>query len=232
MNSYPYYNPFPKQQNKRHTQHDKVEPHIIVEGRGKVTVKPDLVSMQFGVITEDQSATTAQQQNALQSTQLIRSLIELGIDKNDIETMAYNVFPKYKTVDNESILEGFKVTHQLKITVRNSHMSGEIYDVAFQNGASSAGRLSFELSDPDPYYLQALQAAVNHAIRKAAVIAETIHAQINQAPTKIKELGHPPYRTFSEDQPLMSTTITPTTSILPREISITAEIEAQFDYKN
>ena len=129
----------------------------------------------------------AQEENAVQSKQLLDALKQLGIADKDIETISYTITPQYEYVNDKALLQGYRVEHLYEITVLNVQKAGEVYDIAVSNGANVAKGLRFRISHPIKYYEQALIQALQQAVEKARAIASTYNLNINPVPLSFVE---------------------------------------------
>ena len=129
----------------------------------------------------------AQEENAVQSKQLLDALKQLGIADKDIETISYTITPQYEYVNDKALLQGYRVEHLYEITVLNVQKAGEVYDIAVSNGANVAKGLRFRISHPNKYYEQALIQALQQAVEKARAIASTYNLNINPVPLSFVE---------------------------------------------
>ncbi|MDM5189790.1 SIMPL domain-containing protein [Bacillus sp. DX4.1] len=163
------------------------EATITVQGEGIVKVKPNVVVLTIGVRSDNKNVKQAQEENAIQSRQLLDALKQLGIADKDIETISYTITPQYEHMNEKQLLQGYRVEHLYEITVLNVQKAGEVYDIAVTNGANVAKGLRFRVSHPNAYYQQALLQAVQHAQEKARAIASTYNLNINPVPLSLVE---------------------------------------------
>ena len=159
------------------------EATITVQGEGVVKAKPNVVILTLGIRTDDKNVKQAQEENAVQSKQLLDALKQLGIADKDIETISYTITPQYEYVNDKALPQGYRVEHLYEITVLNVQKAGEVYDIAVSNGANVAKGLRFRVSHPNKYYEQALIQALHQAVEKARAIASTYNLNINPVPS-------------------------------------------------
>ena len=67
------------------------EATITVQGEGVVKAKPNVVILTIGIRTDHKNVKQAQEENAVQSKQLLDALKQLGIADKDIETISYTI---------------------------------------------------------------------------------------------------------------------------------------------
>lgn len=154
---------------------------MTLTGRGQVTTFPDLVVLRLGVMTEGESLQEAQSQNAALSQAVLQGLQQMGI--TDIRTHEYRIDKLFDFVDGARIDRGFSVRNILEIRTEQLDMTGAIIDAAVSNGANIVDLISFEVSEPDLYYQQALNLAILNAIQKAKSI--TVNLGISEDPVLI-----------------------------------------------
>src|SRR5688500_11323256 len=68
---------------------------IRVSGVGEATAKPDLATVNFAVETTGRTAQEAGQQNAALMDRVIRALLAAGVERDDIATSNYSLYPEY-----------------------------------------------------------------------------------------------------------------------------------------
>lgn len=213
------------------TRHNNnINNSIRVTGKGEVTVKPNQSSLLLGVIVDDMKVQNAQQQNAVISNQIIEALKNMGISQEDIETSSYSIDRIVDYQDSQEIFRGYRVSHIFKVIVKDIASVGKVIDVATENGANVVRNVSFEVSDPEPYYVEALQKATLNAKSKAESIAKSLGLTINSVPEWIIEesvqLLRPQY---SMQTAVLRATTTP---IQEGQIKISASVQALFNYIN
>ena len=200
---------------------------MTVTGIGSLSIAPDTVQIQLEVRTENKQLSQAQQENADLMNQVIESLLELGIDREDIQTVAYNISPQYDYIEGQQIFRGYQVINSIDVTIKNIEQAGIIIDTAVRNGVNNVSNIRFTVENEQIPYQEALSLALRNALGKAQTIASTIQVKLNPQPIKIVEtVREEPilYRSFAATE--MSTT----TPIEPGQISIKATVEVQFQY--
>ncbi|HEW93595.1 hypothetical protein DRN87_04495 [Candidatus Geothermarchaeota archaeon] len=151
---------------------------IEVYGVGTIRVEPELAIIILGASTKAEKAIQAIQENAVIINNVTRVLTELGISEEDIETIRYDLYPKYSS--SGEILLGFCVDHMLKIRVRDLDIVGEVIDKAVAAGANRISSITFTVSSDKLATLrdEALKDAVEDARKKAETIADSLGLSI------------------------------------------------------
>ena len=199
-----------------------------VEGIGNVKVQPDIAVVVLGVVTENIQLKLSQEENTVRMTAVIKTLKEMGISSEDIQTQSYNVTPQYDFVEGKQVLRGYRVEHMLEITIRDMNRIGEIIDAAVQNGANQISSVKFTVADPSVYYQQALNAAVDDALAKVRTLGRKLNIEVSQVPVQIVEMG------YEQGTPIVPMIYQAALSAIPIQtglIEISARIEAIFAYR-
>lgn len=198
---------------------------MTVTGTANLLMEPDIVKVQLEVVTEGMELNQAQQENTNIMNQVIQALLRLGIERENIQTTAYNIHPKYDYVDGGQEFRGYEVTHEITVKIEGVNRAGNVIDVAVQNGINRVSNIQFTIENEQAYYQQALRSALEYAYAKAQTLAETMQLGLAPYPIKIIEkINETPitFKTYS--------TMEATTPIEPGQIVITATVEAQFQY--
>ncbi|QST00266.1 SIMPL domain-containing protein [Pontibacillus sp. ALD_SL1] len=202
---------------------------LTVTGIGSVKAEPNVANIKLGVETQDEELTTAQQTNAQTLDQVIDSLIQIGIPKENIQTVDYFIFPQYDYIDGKQQFRGYEVTHLINVTIENLDQTGEVIDTAVANGANRVSNISFTIQDPQSYYQEALASALKNANTKAQTIAQTMNLQIDMTPISIDE-QLPPSQPTPQTMVKAQATGATSTPVEPGQLEITARVETKYQY--
>jgi uncharacterized protein len=144
---------------------------VNVSGTGRVTLTPDIVTMQLGVDIRNADLGAAQREAAETMEGLIAALRSAGIAERDIQTSGYNIWLEYDYNKNPQTVVGYHVGHMVTVTVRDIERAGAIIQTAVENGATAVNGVWFGLSDPAEAVKQARELAVADAREKAEDLA-------------------------------------------------------------
>ncbi|MER2089435.1 MAG: SIMPL domain-containing protein [Sporosarcina sp.] len=200
---------------------------MTVTGIGDLSIEPNSAQVQLAVNTENKNLSEAQQENAYVMNQVIESLLELGISRENIQTTTYSISPQYDYVEGKQVFRGYQVTNAITVKITNIEQVGNVIDVAVQNGVNNVSNIQFTVENEQFHYQQALSLALKNALAKAQTIAATIQLQLDPHPIKIvEEVRAEPvlYRTFSAIE------MTGSTPIEQGQITISATVKVQFQY--
>ncbi|MGP4073570.1 SIMPL domain-containing protein [Piscibacillus sp. B03] len=209
------------------TGYDRHDERVMtVMGEGTVTTEPNMAQVVLGVVTRDESLQVAQRQNADLINQVIRSLMNEGVARQDIQTVDYSIQPQYDYVDGVQQFRGYQVSHILSVTIDEIANVGQVIDAAVEAGVNQVMDIQFSVSHPEVFYQLSITRALEDAVAKAETLAEAMNTEIDLVPVKIIER--------SSDQPTTYQTYTLTetagTQIEPGQLDITARVEAKFHY--
>ncbi|WP_347549983.1 SIMPL domain-containing protein [Pseudalkalibacillus hwajinpoensis] len=190
---------------------------LTVYGSGSVEATPNIATATVGAETTSDSISEAQQKNAEIISQIVSSLIEIGIQSRNIQTLDYRIEEEYRFEDGTKIFVGYKVTHLLNIRIEQVQETGLVLDTAVTAGATTISNIQFQISDPQAYYLKAQRMAIEQANLKASNCAGAFQISLPDVPHQIIEEQSltPSPRAFAE----YSATV-----IQPGQLRISAQI--------
>lgn len=226
-----YYPPYPSPApNPVRNQHDNGKNRVMtVTGVGSVSAQPNVAKINLGVETQDEELTKAQQDNAQTLNKVIDSLVQMGIPREDIQTVDYFIYPQYDYVDGKQEFRGYQVTHTIQVTIKDLSQTGKVIDTAVQNGANRVSNIEFTIDNPQQYYKRALNRALENAVSKAQTIANQMKLNLDPTPTQIVEelpQGTVIPQTFKQAEAVSSAS----TQVEPGQIEITSRVETKFQY--
>ena len=146
---------------------DDAEEGITVTALGSVKAVPDRAEFVFGVTTEGKTADEASAANGARMQDVIDALKSAGIRAEDIRTQSVSVSPRTSPMGKR--LEGFVAENSVAVKVASAR-AGTIVDLAVENGATNTSGPTFDVSDREALYRDALADAVKEARKKAEAI--------------------------------------------------------------
>lgn len=191
-------------------------------GTGIIETKADLAILSIGITTESKSLEEAQEQNDKIYNNILTSVIDYGIPKENISTNDISVTRNYDYSNNTFL--SYKVSHIISITTTDFSKLNDLYSLAIENGANDNITVNFTLANPHYYYNKALKKASQDAINKASLLAKNFNVKYNNIPYKIHENSSSLY---SVTYPV-SGSYSYSPDIAPGLIKVTSEIEATF----
>src|SRR5450830_241980 len=151
-------------------------PTVSVTGTGKVTVKPTIARIDFGVLTSKATASAAQTENDATMSKITAAVKAADIKEEDIQTTGYSLQPRYvwNKTTAKSVLQGYDMNHTMTVTVRNISDAGKTVSLIADNGANTVSGISFEVDDAtlEQTKLAALNLAMASDRKRADVVAK------------------------------------------------------------
>ena len=185
---------------------DRSTDGIWVTGAGRVSVTPDIATLRIGVETSDEAVGDAMSEAAASMQAVVDSLTAAGIDEDDIQTLTFNVSPRYEWNDTlrRSEMVGFTVTNTVRATVRALDTIADVIDGAVQAGGDNArvDGLSFSVDDTEDAEREARELAMEAAREQAGQLASLAGVALG-SPFFVSESGAAPLR---QDTPEMMRT--------------------------
>lgn len=195
---------------------------MILAGHGEMSVAPDTVVIRLGVETTGENLSQIQEDNARISQQIIQAVQRMEI--SDIKTFQYSIDKIFDFIEGRQIDRGYSVRNILEIRTNNLEAAGRIIDASVNAGANIVDLISFDISNREYYYQQALNMAIMNAIQKAKSITMNLGLSSNAVPVKIVENTAMPF------QPVQREFAAATTPIMPGTIKIEANVTVEFVY--
>lgn len=206
---------------------------ITVQGSSSVTAAPTIAYVSIGVTTFNKNAASAQSENAVKMDSVYKTLASLGIKKDKIKTVNYNISPRYDYKNNVATLAGYNVINSIRVTVNDLKKVSDVLDMTVKEGVNQSNSISFGVTDEerDRLCLQALSQAVSNAKEKANTIAAAAGIAISK-PANIIEgssahFVQPNYRAMDMAKMASETAPTP---ISEGELMIEANVTVIYDY--
>ncbi|NCB41164.1 MAG: DUF541 domain-containing protein [Clostridia bacterium] len=161
---------------------------MTVNGSSSITVTPTIAYVTLGVATFNKDVLIAQSSNAEKMDAVYKALSALGIAKEKIKTVSYNISARYDYKDNVSVLAGYDVLNSVQVTVTDLKKVSKVLDMTVKQGINQSNSISFSITDSEreALYLKALASAVTSAKAKASALAAAAGVTIGK-PSQIIE---------------------------------------------
>ena len=154
-------------------------PTISVNGEGFIEVAPNCATISIGVLTQDKDASRAQTANAKTAQAVINSIVNLGIERKNINTSDYNFRPTYRQDENHrNVINGYSVSNSVYVVLDNLDLVGKVIDAALSNGANNIDSLDFGIKNRKKLQDEALLLAIRDAKQRAELVAHELGKSI------------------------------------------------------
>jgi len=160
---------------------------IVVNGEGEAVYTPDLATFTMTVNEEASSVSSAQDAATKKINDVMAFLTASGIDKKDIKTVGYNIYPRYEYRDaritypysqGTRFLAGYNVSQTLGVKIRKLEDVGKIFSGVTGKGVTDLGELNFTIEDRDEQLAKARKEAIEDAKAKAKSLAKDLGVRL------------------------------------------------------
>lgn len=154
---------------------DRSERFISLDAVGVVAAVPDIATIRMGMMTEAPTVQEAQKTNDTTIRNLVEQLTALGIEKKDIKTDQYTVYPVYEFSDSaNATIRGYEVSQQVSVKVRNLDLTSKVVSLAGTVGLNIVSGPEFTIDDKEVYLAEARQQAMDMVLTKAKAIESSL----------------------------------------------------------
>ena len=209
---------------------------IWVSGTGKVTVTPDIATLQLGIESQEASVSEAQARASEAMDKVMVALTDNGVADKDIQTRYFRISQRTRWDDAQQmeVVIGYRVTNQVVAKIRDMENVSTIIDAVVAAGGdyTRINNLSFSVDDPSVYYDEAREKAIADAKDKAQKIAGFAGMKLGE-PTYISESTVSPVYEgmvygLSAPMPVPAPAPAPAPSISPGEIEISVNMQIAY----
>lgn len=138
-----------------------------VTGEGKVSLSPDMATLNAGVTAQGATVKAAQDSLNAAINKVADAVKAVGVDAKDIKTSNYSINPNYNYQFNPQRIVGYTASSNLLIKVKNIDKVNAVIDAATAAGANQVGGVTFDVSDKTKAENEARTLAVADAKAKA-----------------------------------------------------------------
>ena len=205
---------------------------VTVTQRHTETIVPDKASVTVGVLTDASDAFDAQEENRAQVQAVAKSLQNLGVDQNSIQTSGYSITPSYN--DDGTKVTGYQVTASLTVSDLSIAQAGIVLTEAVKAGANTVDGVRFTCSNYDETYQDALQQAVKEARIKAEAMAEAAGETLGGIVSVTEGYQNDAARYNGYSYPMTEASLdkaSGTIDFQPGELDVSAEVTAVYALK-
>ena len=154
-------------------------PTVRVHGEATVSAQPDQAQFDIGVVTQAASVRAAVDQNAAQTSAVMRELRN-RVPENDIKTINFAVNPNYRYPKEgaAATIDGYTANNTVRLILNDVSKIPAVIEAATKSGANSVNRLSFLLKDERPVRAKALATAAMQAEAGAEALAGSLKLKL------------------------------------------------------
>ena len=159
---------------------------INASGVGEVALIPDLAYINLGVRSQAEEVSEAFRQNNEQAQNISQALTQLGVDANDIQTSAFNIYPQQFYGPQGPIgpedqgTTVYVVENTVYVTVRDLQNLSTLLDAVINAGANNINGINFDVSNKAEAEKEARRLAVENAKARAVELAELTGVELGE----------------------------------------------------
>lgn len=157
-----------------------------VTGKGKVSVKPDLIRIRMEIEETEPDYESAVKTSSDATTEVKEALGKLGFEKSDIKTLLYDVqtvYESYQTNDRSwrKRFVGYKYNHKMKFEfpADNEKLGQVLFAIAHCN-TTPEFNIEYTVADPEAAKDELLKNAIEDSMHKAYVLANVAGAKLDE----------------------------------------------------
>lgn len=205
---------------------------LSVNGDGVASAAPDIADLELGVQTIDEDPTVAIVDNTTAMANVIETLTDLDIDKDDVQTRSFNMWVEQVYGPDGPTGEFlYHVVNQILVRVRDLDTTGDVLGAALAAGANNVGGIRFGVEDTQTLEEAARDAAVDNAVAKAEQLAERLGVNVGSVRHVTETSGDFPQETRLEravafDSGGASTPVSPGDFTVRVSVNIVFDIES------
>lgn len=158
---------------------------ISVSATGSVDYVPDIARMQLGVRAQASTAAAAADMVNRIAAQIVAAVERQGISPRAIQTSGYNL--EYREpqppspapgVQSTAAIAGTYVASEILVVTASVKSAGAVLDAGINAGANTSYGMSYQSSNADALYRQALAKAITAARESAQAMASAAHVTL------------------------------------------------------
>jgi uncharacterized protein len=156
------------------------EPVVVVTGEGVVKAAPDRAFVTFAVESRSKNPKDAQTQNATTMSSVQRRLLALGVPKDAVRTLSYDLHLESDWVNGRQVPRGYVARNTIEVRLDEISRVGEVIDAATGSGANAVHGVRFDIQDREALEREALKRATADARARADAAASGAGATIGR----------------------------------------------------
>jgi uncharacterized protein len=199
---------------------------LSVNGRGQVTLAPDVAYVTIGVHTTGSDVSEAVNANAAQVAEVMEALAAAGVAQEDMQTSNFSVYASEGYDPSTGLSTGvstYTVDNTVNVTARDLPNLGGLLDAAVSAGANNIWGVTFDVENKDAALAEARDAALAEAQTNATELAAAAGVTLGDVVSiSYTDTGYyaPPYYGMGGGGGGADAG----TSIVPGQITVSAEV--------
>jgi uncharacterized protein YggE len=154
-----------------------------IEGEGKVSGTPNLAEISFGLLSEGVDVAKIQKENTQKVNAMVAAIKALGVADKDIQTSQYSINPKYDYTNGTTKLNGYTISQNLSVKLRDLSKIGDALTKIGQLGGNQVNGPTFTIDDPSSLKQEARMKALEDARKKAEALSGVLGVKVGRVVT-------------------------------------------------
>jgi uncharacterized protein YggE len=155
-------------------------PSLRVHGEATVSVEPDQLQFDIGVVTQANTAKEATDQNDRQSKVLIEQL-RAAFPSASVKSINFSVNPNYRyPAQGPPSIAGYTASNTVRLLLNDISKLQSVIDIAVKSGAKSINRLIFTLQNENPVRADAFAKAADQAQAGAQALSASLKVKLGK----------------------------------------------------
>ncbi len=158
---------------------------IVIRTEGEVRVKPDIATLQAGVVSEGKTAAEALAKNTPALAKLVEAVKAAGVAPADLVTSQVFLTPRMTQPPSPgpnppraATIDGYEARTGLTVTIRDLTKAGPLIDALVKAGSNDMSGINFGLADESKAKNEARQKAAAAARARATLYAEALGIKV------------------------------------------------------
>jgi uncharacterized protein len=202
-------------------------PVVVTTGQALLTVMPDRAFVTVAAESRSRNSADAQRQNADAMAAVMQKLLQSGIPKDAIRTIAYDLQPEFDFANGRQTQRGYVARNTVEVRVDVIDRVGAVLDAAGSGGATSISGIRFDVKNRETLERDALRQAVADARARADAAAagagRAIDRVVRIEEVLVPELPRPMMRMAMAEQ-ATTTPVAPSTVEIRARVTLTAAL--------
>ena len=154
---------------------------LSVIGEGKVEVVPDVAYVDLGIsVNNAPTVESAQSQIDKTNEAIIEAMAKLNIEKKNIKTSNYSIFPSYRYDEGQDTITGYNGNVTITVKTDNPQSTSQVIEAATAAGANQVQNTRFEVENPGKYRAEARNKAIENAKSQAEDLAKSLGIKLGR----------------------------------------------------
>ncbi len=172
---------------------------LSVVGEGRVEITPNAAYLTAGIVVDNKpNVKDVSREIDKINNKIINELKNFNINKKDIKTSNYSIYPNYKYENNENLISGYNGNVNIEIKIKDINKVASIIEIVTQAGANQIQGVRFSIDNPEKYREEARNLAIKNAKEQAEKIAKTLGIKLGKVVNIVESSPNQPVPYFAK----------------------------------